>query len=308
MSKVNIFHEGNWYKANLHCHSTESDGQLTPAEIKELYKLNGYNIVAYTDHNVVNYFKELNDPDFIALCGVEIDLYDKTKGYTRCIHLNAIAKDPEKAKFLGKFTEFNSKNFNEVIKLYKENGFIVNYNHPYWSAAEAADILELEGITAIEVYNHGTQIYNGKGISASQYDLYIKNGKKAFCIATDDNHNFDRKDSTKYASDSLGGFTMFKAPSLSYNNIINALENGNFYCSNGPLIYDLYIEDGKICIHCSPVSLIVQRNERIEGGSISSNNDSLTYAEFELRDNQPFTRIELIDKHGKMAFTNPIYL
>ena len=38
MSKVNIFPEGNWYKANLHCHSTESDGQLTPAEIKELYK------------------------------------------------------------------------------------------------------------------------------------------------------------------------------------------------------------------------------------------------------------------------------
>ena len=29
---------GNDYKANLHCHSTISDGKLTPEEIKEAYK------------------------------------------------------------------------------------------------------------------------------------------------------------------------------------------------------------------------------------------------------------------------------
>lgn len=23
--------EGNWYKGNLHCHTTDSDGSLTPA-------------------------------------------------------------------------------------------------------------------------------------------------------------------------------------------------------------------------------------------------------------------------------------
>ena len=26
--------EGSFYKANLHCHSTYSDGQLTPEELK----------------------------------------------------------------------------------------------------------------------------------------------------------------------------------------------------------------------------------------------------------------------------------
>ena len=45
--------EGNFYKANLHCHTTVSDGKRTPEEIKELYMRNGYSIVAYTDHEVL---------------------------------------------------------------------------------------------------------------------------------------------------------------------------------------------------------------------------------------------------------------
>lgn len=36
--KYLITHEGNFYKANLHSHSTFSDGVLTPEQAKELYK------------------------------------------------------------------------------------------------------------------------------------------------------------------------------------------------------------------------------------------------------------------------------
>ena len=38
------------YKANLHCHSTVSDGKLTPAELKDAYKNHGYSILCITDH------------------------------------------------------------------------------------------------------------------------------------------------------------------------------------------------------------------------------------------------------------------
>ena len=41
---------GNFYKANLHCHSTVSDGALTPEALKELYTKNGYSVIAFTDH------------------------------------------------------------------------------------------------------------------------------------------------------------------------------------------------------------------------------------------------------------------
>ena len=38
------------YKANLHCHSVLSDGALTPEQLKEAYKAEGYSVLAITDH------------------------------------------------------------------------------------------------------------------------------------------------------------------------------------------------------------------------------------------------------------------
>jgi hypothetical protein len=41
---------GNWYKGNLHAHSTISDGLLTPDEVVKLYAGKGYDFLAITDH------------------------------------------------------------------------------------------------------------------------------------------------------------------------------------------------------------------------------------------------------------------
>ena len=38
--------EGTFYKANLHCHTVVSDGDLTPEQVKEAYMGQGYSIVA----------------------------------------------------------------------------------------------------------------------------------------------------------------------------------------------------------------------------------------------------------------------
>ena len=41
--------DGNFYKANLHSHTTVSDGRFTPAEAKKIYLEKGYSIVAFSD-------------------------------------------------------------------------------------------------------------------------------------------------------------------------------------------------------------------------------------------------------------------
>ncbi len=42
---------GNWYKGNLHCHSTRSsDGMLSPEEVVKSYEDNGYSFLSITDH------------------------------------------------------------------------------------------------------------------------------------------------------------------------------------------------------------------------------------------------------------------
>ena len=42
---------GHWYKGNLHTHTTQSDGRLSPQEAVRWYEQNGYDFVALTDHD-----------------------------------------------------------------------------------------------------------------------------------------------------------------------------------------------------------------------------------------------------------------
>lgn len=47
---------------DLHCHSTCSDGSLTPAELLELAESKGLKILSVTDHSNVRAYQELEDP------------------------------------------------------------------------------------------------------------------------------------------------------------------------------------------------------------------------------------------------------
>ena len=70
MKKHLLPESGNFYKANLHCHTVLSDGCLTPEEVKEIYKNAGYSVVAYTDHDIlIPHHAELSDDEFLALNG-----------------------------------------------------------------------------------------------------------------------------------------------------------------------------------------------------------------------------------------------
>ena len=43
--------KGNWYKGNLHTHTTHSDGDLSPKEMAARYRDKGYDFLAITDHD-----------------------------------------------------------------------------------------------------------------------------------------------------------------------------------------------------------------------------------------------------------------
>ena len=43
---------GNWYKGNLHSHTTVSDGKMTPEQSVEVYKEHGYNFLALSEHDI----------------------------------------------------------------------------------------------------------------------------------------------------------------------------------------------------------------------------------------------------------------
>jgi len=61
---------GQWYKANLHQHTTESDGKLTPASSAAHYRRQGYQVLAITDHGKVTEVSQFDAHDFLCLEGI----------------------------------------------------------------------------------------------------------------------------------------------------------------------------------------------------------------------------------------------
>ena len=76
----------NWYKGNLHSHTTNSDGAWTPDEAAENYKANGYAFLCLSDHNLyTDYRYKYNSDLFLILPGTEIAavLFDEKDGYLK---------------------------------------------------------------------------------------------------------------------------------------------------------------------------------------------------------------------------------
>ena len=100
MKKFLLPENGNFYKANLHVHTTISDGALTPEEIKAVYKEKGYSVVAYTDHEAMVPHTDLADDAFLPITSVELatnaELTHGAYNFRETCHINLYSKDPNK--------------------------------------------------------------------------------------------------------------------------------------------------------------------------------------------------------------------
>lgn len=91
------------YYANLHTHSTHSDGKYTPARLVQMAKEEGYGAVAVTDHDTATAYPELKaECDRLGLetvFGVEFSapttLYKNKNGSNGDFHILGFHFDPE---------------------------------------------------------------------------------------------------------------------------------------------------------------------------------------------------------------------
>lgn len=331
MKKYLLPKKGKFYKANLHCHSTVSDGSLTPAEIKDAYLSRGYSVVAFTDHDVLLSHSDLNDDTFLALNGYEIEI--KTKRNEKTCHICLIGLKPDnltqvcyhREKYMigngdlyRDFIDYD-KNLpdyervytyeciNDIIKTARDNGFFATYNHPGWSLEGPDEYMNYNGMHAMEIYNHGCSVEGYPDYNEKEYEHMLRGGKRIYCIATDDNHNRFPFESRK--SDSFGGFTMIKAEKLTYKTVTEALINGNFYASQGPEIYELWTNNGKLHVECSNADqIILNTRNRTAKIAFAQDKEPLNEATFDIPNNCGWVRITIIDKYGKLANTNAYFI
>ena len=136
------------------------------------------------------------------------------------------------------------------------------------------------------------------------YDNMLRRGHSLYCIAADDCHLGHPDDSVK--CDRYGGFVMIRADKLEYSEIMSALENGNFYASQGPTIEELYVEDGEIHLICSPAKYVAMNTEHRPFGGIriAPEGEYITHAVFKMpRGEQKYMRFDVIDERGRHANT-----
>lgn len=309
---------GPWFKANLHCHTTLSDGKMTAAQVKDWYKAHGYSIVAYTDHSKYAWYPELQDADFLPVAGVEtaftcLDLNNKPLKYKLC-HINFWAKDPAKSEYIPEEPTYDVGVVNRYIAAMKKNGWLCGLNHPAWSRQTTEEVNGISGIDTFEIYNHGSQYLDNNGDGQIQYSMYISEGKRAWCVSVDDNHaGFEADGQISDMDDTLGGYIMMSMAQLSYENFVDSLENGRFYASSGPEIYDLYIDEERdlLVMNCSPVQrVIVKGIHTVKAARVNSKGDTITHVEIPLapiRAKEPFIHVQLMDSHGKRAYAQPYW-
>lgn len=290
-----------YFKANLHTHSTVSDGKLTPQQVRDAYKEAGYSILALTDHSVIVEHQELNLEDFLMLTGVEIDMDDRddpngdTRGRNR--HLCMIAKTPyqnwipyrdlepipssipyETQCDIGDFTkEYSAGNCNAVIAECNRRGYLVTYNHPCWSLESYPDYAPMKGLWGMEYRNSGSIAQGFDENNGRIYQDFLMLGNRLMPLFTDDMHIPVRPNGVSELGE---GWIMVGAQKLDYNSVIEALEQGNLYASSGPEVKSLTWDGVNLRVTCSEcVSVQVMTQTRIAHRKTGT---AITEAEFDM--------------------------
>ena len=319
--------EKKQYKANLHCHSVRSDGNLTPDELKALYKGAGYSILAITDHCSPKSHSELSDGDFLLLTGYEAYIRPTETGrsdpFRPEIHLNLFAREPENETFIcynEKYAKYIPKEkhaelcragseeprrytveyINKFIKTAEENGYLVAYNHPFWSMEGEERVLLYENLFSLEMYNTSSYMLNNIEGAEALYDTMMRRGMRIGCHAGDDNHNGPS------GNDSLGWYTVFLADELSYPEIIRAMDEKSFYASNGPRFKKISViskEDKKMLhIECTEAAkAFMYFGSKMPCFKRFPEGQTATFFDFPIDERANYVRVSIYDSEGGVA-------
>lgn len=317
-NEVRFEGEGTFFKGNIHCHTTSSDGRKTPEEQAQRYREAGYSFVCFTEHELFTDRRDLNADGFMIIPAVEWSCDKEAGEYDvhQCHHINAIEgtqamldKAPlgrfQPGERMPRYPFDGAPSAQRMLAYINGHGCIATYNHPLWSRVRPQDTGLLEGFAAMEVHNRGCELEDFTGFNETHWDHILEDGSRVPAVATDDNHNSYKPD------DSFGGWTMVWAGELSQDAIIQAIMDGNFYASTGPEIVRYGVKDGVAFVDCSGVNHV----NFVTGAGIGSGStvwdlnggDGITHAEHKISGRESYIRIRCQRKDGKIAWCQPLF-
>lgn len=293
--------KGQYFRGNLHGHSTHSDGEYTPEEVISFYHRLGYDFTCLSDHlwtdtsyaatSVID-ASALCPEGFITIPSAELHCRGKKYDQDGLWHIVAnglpldfaVASDEETGP--------------EMVSRALAAGAFVSIAHPEWYSLTSDEALSVSHAHAVEIYNHSCFVESQRYSGVMTADLLLQEGSDIGLTATDDSHFRN--------ADGGGGWVMVAASALSPDAIISALKAKQYYASTGPDIHGLYLQGTKLMIECSAA----QQVNLVGAGhqSMSRHGPNLTRAEFDLSAfRSDWFRITILAHNGKKAWSNPYW-
>ncbi len=296
---------GRFWRGNLHTHSTLSDGVLAPEQVIDAYKGAGYDFMMLSDHFLERFnwpvadTRRLRSNNFTTIIGSELHAPQTSVGeywhiVAAGLPLDFAPCDP-------------SESGEDIARRAAAHGAFVGIAHPAWSQLTIEDGRAIEVAHAVEIYNHGCAVDCDRGDGWYLLDQLLNEGKRLTAFATDDAH---------FATDDhFGGWVHVRAESLDPEILLEAMKQGHYYSSQGPVIHELSLEGDELNVACSPVNTIVvlcgnsrtvhRSGQAITGASLDLG--KLKQSWLPLKQESQWFRVALIDQGGRRAWTNPIW-
>lgn len=300
----------NWYgeqrlalKANLHSHTTKSDGRFDPQELIRLYAERDYDVLALTDHRQILDPSPYDPHGMVMIQGGELNP-NNPPGLMRW-HIVALDVPLD---FEYAFPGNPDVSAQDLIDAINAAGGLAVVAHPYWCNFSSEVVKTVKNYFAMEVYNSQCRDVD-RAYSVQTWDELLLDGLKVNVIAVDDVHS---------APALFRGWTMICAKERTVESVMDALRNGEFYATQGPEFYKFEIKDDTLTVEFSDVidccfmartgRCCIAKSEPQGPGSESPVINSATLDLSERRTGVNFVRCHICDAQGHHAWSNPIYL
>ena len=301
--------EQQWYKGNIHTHTTESDGDEDPHKVASWYRRHGYDFLVLSDHNhltLLDYAsgrRRFRKP--LMVPGEEVSV--RIGGGDLPIHINGVGisrvVEPVDA---GGVVETLQANVNAILQA----GGIASINHPNFQwAFDHRAISQVEGASMLEVFNGhpGVNLFGAPGKPSYEqiWDGVLDAGRVIFGVATDDSHNYH--EFTPSHSNPGRGWVMVRAGELTRDAIVDGLAAGDFYASTGVTLSRLESGPGGIALEIEQErDFIYTTRFTGRGGEPLAETTGLA-AEYETAGHEGYVRATVVSSSGPRAWTQPVF-
>ncbi|MCF0135587.1 MAG: hypothetical protein HUJ69_04110 [Lachnospiraceae bacterium] len=283
----------HFYKGNLHTHTTDSDGRMSPEDCIEAYRQQGYEFLALTDHRKLG--RAYEDEGILVIPSAEYDRnYLDKGGPERAYHITGIGLKEN-------ILQDNAAGPQWLVNEIKKQGAFCTLAHPIWSLMTFEECMALQGYDAIEIYNGVSEVYSGRGYSDIYLDMLASRGIYKKITAVDDTHFYDR--------DVFKGYVMVQAPERTWEALYRSLMEEKFYASQGPVITRLAYDEEKVLVETRDAAVIRFMSNTLYDGHrtvYSEAGELLSEAEYPWGKADRFVRVEVEDRQGRKAWSNYI--